>query len=36
MMIELKSKVSLLELICIANHKIIDDIVFGAFFLFLK
>lgn len=36
MMIELKLRVSLLKLICITNHKIIDGIVAGVFFLFLK
>lgn len=36
MMINLKSIVSLLELICIANHKIIDGVVAGASSLFLK
>jgi len=36
MMVELKSRVSLLELICIANRKIIDGVVAGASSLFLK
>lgn len=36
MMIELKLRASLLELICVANHKIIDGVVAGASSLFLK